>query len=390
MGAHPPPPSPQPRAGHLPLSFAQQRLWFLDQLEPGSAAYNMPAALRLEGALDVAALRARLRRAGAPPRGAAHHLRRSTDGQPVQVIHPACSAAPAAWWTSAALPAERARPRPGASPARRRARPSTSATGPLLRATLLRLARRRARARPGDVHHIVSDGWSMGVLVREVAAALRGLRRGAALAAARAARAVRRLRRSGSASGCRASAGAAARLLAAAARRRARRCWSCPRTGPRPPVQTYRGAPRRRRACPASSPSALKALCQREGATPFMVLLAAFQAAARTATPARTTSLVGSPIAGRNRAETEGLIGFFVNTLVLRTGLAGRPSFRELLGQVRETTLGAYAHQDVPFEQLVEELQPAARPEPLAPLPGDLRPPEHARRPTLGLPGLDR
>ena len=130
-----------------------------------------------------------------------------------------------------------------------------------------------------------------------------------------------------------------------------------PTDRPRPAVQTYRGARQSLYCCPSPSVTALKALSQREGVTLFMTLLAAFQTLLHRYT-GQDDIIVGSPIAGRTRAEIEGLIGFFVNTLVLRTDLSGNPTFRELLGRVREVALGAYAHQDLPFEKLVEELQP--------------------------------
>jgi aspartate racemase len=128
-----------------------------------------------------------------------------------------------------------------------------------------------------------------------------------------------------------------------------------PTDRPRPPVQTYRGA-RQSLELPKKSSDALKALSQQEGVTLFMTLLAVFQILLYRYT-GQEDVIVGSPIANRNRVEVEGLIGFFVNTLVLRTELSGDPSFRELLGRVREVALGAYAHQDLPFEKLVEELQ---------------------------------
>ena len=134
------------------------------------------------------------------------------------------------------------------------------------------------------------------------------------------------------------------------------RLLELPTDKPRPPVQGHRGA-----SVPVRLPSAtweaLKALARREGVTPFMLLLAAFQVLLHRHSGQEDIS-VGTPIAGRTRAETQGLIGLFVNTLVLRTHLGGNPSFRQLLQRVRDTTLGAYAHQDVPFEKLVEELRP--------------------------------
>ena len=208
------------------------------------------------------------------------------------------------------------------------------------------------------MHHIVSDGWCMGVLVRELAALYAAFREGRASPLAGAAGAVRRLR------------GVAARVAGRA------RCWSgssaywqeqlagapalleLPTDRPRPPVQTYRGAHGAGGRSPPELLERLQALGRSEGATLFMMLLAAFQVllSRYSGQRGRRRGHARSP-AGR-ATEVEGLIGFFVNTLVLRTDLSGDPSFRELLRRVREATLGAYAHQDVPFEQLVEELQP--------------------------------
>ena len=165
---------------------------------------------------------------------------------------------------------------------------------------------------------------------------------------------------------------------------RARRALlELPTDRPRPAVQTLPGRAACRSSSRAELPERLRALGRREGATLFMVLLAAFQALLRRYS-GQEDVVVGTPDRrARRAAEIEGLIGFFVNTLVLRTDLSGDPTFRELLARVREATLGAYAHQDVPFEQLVEELQPEREPEPHAALPGDVRPAERRRRAAL-------
>ncbi|MEA2692843.1 MAG: hypothetical protein QOJ16_2230, partial [Acidobacteriota bacterium] len=348
----PPPLLPTPREGALSLSFAQERLWFLDQLEPGSAAYNLPAALRLSGQLDRAALAASLEAILAR-----HEVLRTTfpataEG-PVQAIAPAL----AAGLPQADLSRLAAGEREGelARLAREEARrPFNLATGPLLRAALLRLAPAEHVALL-TLHHIVSDGWSIGVLVRELGECYGALAAGRPpvlpeLPVQYADYAVwQRLWLSGEVLGRQLSwwrerlAGAPAVL-------------DLPADRPRPPVPSLRGG-----TVPVALPPALaqgvERLAQAASVTPFMVLLAAFAAVLNRLTGSEDL-VVGSPIANRQQVETEGLIGFFVNTLALRMKVAGGSRFAALLAAVREETLGAYAHQDVPFERLVEALAP--------------------------------
>ncbi|MCL5996770.1 MAG: amino acid adenylation domain-containing protein, partial [Chloroflexi bacterium] len=347
-----PPIQPALRDGVLPLSFAQQRLWFLDQLQPGNLAYNAPLAVRLTGKLDVAALEQSLNELVRR-----HEVLRTTyisvDGQPCQVIVPTLLlrlpteslehlSQPERQGEAVRLAREEAR------------RPFDLMRGPLLRARLLRLAEDEHIALL-TMHHIVSDGWSAGVLMREIA-----------------------------------------RLYEAFSTRQPsplpdltiqyadfavwQRQWlqgdvlqeqldywkqqlshsppllELPTDHPRQAVQTSVGA-HQTFTFPTSLAQALKALCQREGVTLFMTLLAAFQTLLGRYSN-QDDVCVGTPIANRNRSELEDLIGFFVNTLVLRAHLSPTMSFRDLLAQVRETALGAYAHQDVPFELLVDALQP--------------------------------
>nr|WP_301542280.1 non-ribosomal peptide synthetase [Pyxidicoccus fallax] len=346
-----PAPRPVPREAALPLSFAQQRLWFLDQLQPGAATYNIPVALRLEGPLDTAALERAftevVRR---------HESLRTTfadeGGAPIQVIH-----APA----PLPLPlVDLSAHEDGESEALRLARQETTrpfdlAAGPLLRARLLKLGDTR-HVLLLTMHHIVSDGWSMGVLVREMAALYEAFRAGQPsplpelpLQYADVAVWQREWLR-----------GEVLEAQLAWWRKHlegAPHALELPTDLPRPSVQTFRGASVPVRLSRELS-DGLRAFCQQEGVTPFMALLAAFQALLSRYS-GQQDLVIGSPIAGRRFAELEGLIGFFVNTLALRSRLDGAPSFRELLRRVRETTLGAYAHQDVPFEKLVEELHPA-------------------------------
>jgi amino acid adenylation domain-containing protein len=343
-----PPLVPVERTGPLPLSFAQERLWFIDRMEPESAVYNVPVALRLVGALDRAALERAL---GEIVRR--HESLRTVfaeaGGSPVQVIAP---------FRGFALPAEEL-PEPGEAAARRRAgeearRPFDLAAGPLFRATLLRLGE-EDHVLLLAMHHIVSDGWSMGVLFRELAALYAAYGEGGEsplpeLAVQYADYAVWQREQLEGEVLERQLAYWRERLADAPA------LLELPTDHPRPAVPGSEGSTEFMEL-PGELLARLKALGRREGATLYMTLLAAFQVLLSRYSGSQDV-VVGSPIAGRTRGETEGLIGFFVNTLVLRTDLSGDPSFRQALGRVREATLGAYEHQELPFEKLVAELQP--------------------------------
>ncbi|WP_048441569.1 condensation domain-containing protein, partial [Caenimonas sp. SL110] len=331
------------RDGDLDLSFAQQRLWFLDQLAPGSASYNMPAAVRLSGVLDVSALEQSfseiVRR---------HEALRTrfvtTEGQARQQIDAQFA------WSLPVIDVQEADVQ-GLAQAEA-GKPFDLACGPLLRTTLLRLSAQEHVVLV-TMHHIVSDGWSMGVLVRELAALYE------AFAAGRSSplpelpiqyadyAAWQRQWLSGEVLETKLAywkkqlGGAPAAL-------------ELPTDRPRPAVQTHRGAVQPLQLSHELS-QGLIALSRREGVTLFMTLLAALQMLMRRYS-GQDDIVVGSPIAGRTQVETEALIGFFVNTLALRTELSGEITTRQLLGRVREVTLGAYAHQEVPFEKLVEVL----------------------------------
>ncbi|HEX2095199.1 MAG TPA: amino acid adenylation domain-containing protein, partial [Longimicrobiaceae bacterium] len=341
-----------PREGGagLPLSFAQQRLWLVDRLDPGSTAYNIPFALRLRGALDVAALRACLD--GLVRR---HETLRTTfperGGVPVQVVHPPAPV-PLPVLELRGLPAAVREAEAERLAGEEAARPFDLARGPLLRSTLLRLAD-DDHVLCFTLHHVVSDGWSTEVLVREVSALYGAFSRGEEprlpeLPVQYADYAV--WQRSWLAGetleeqvGYWKERLAGAPPLLAIPTDRPRAFGLSPHAGSHPfhlPPELTRG---------------LRALARREGATVFMALLAAWQGLlGRYA--GQEDVVVGSPIAGRSRRETEGLIGFFVNLLAMRADLGGDPTWTELLGRVREAALGAYDHQELPFERLVEEL----------------------------------
>ncbi len=345
-----PPIVPIARDGDLPLSFAQQRLWFIDQLAPGDSAYNISAAIRLKGPLNVVALERSLSEIVKR-----HEALRTTftimDGSPAQVIAPTLTMA---------LPAIDLRNLPehereievqrlGAEEARR---PFDLAQGPLLRIALLRLGEEE-HVGLLTMHHIVSDGWSTGILIREMAVLYEAF-----------------------------SSGKASPLpelpIQYADFANWQRHWlqgevletqlaywkqqllgsppllELPLERSRPVVQSFRGA-HRSLLLPRTVGDALKTLSRDEGVTLFMTLLAVFKILLHRYT-SQDDLIVGTPIANRNHTEIEGLIGFFVNTLVLRTDLSGNPGFRELVRRVREVCLAAYSHQDLPFEKLVEEL----------------------------------
>ncbi len=333
-----------------PLSFAQQRLWFLEQLEPGSPVYHIPAAFRLRGVVESAVLQTSLNQL-AQRHESLRTVFVAEDGTPFQKVLPEMD-----------LPLKRVDLRDAAN---REAgaekqlfaetqRPFNLQTGPLFRTTIFQLA-------DDDfiilfmMHHIISDGWSMGVLFGELTAVYnatlhhesanlpdlpiqyadfadwqRGWLQGDVLAE--------------QINYWKDHLHGAPSLL------------ELPLDKPRPNSKTFVG---QRQPVTLGKPIAdgLQALARQEGATLFMAALAAFKVLLARYT-GQESVVVGSPVANRNRAEIEGLVGFFVNTLALHTDVGGAPTFRQLLARVKEAALGAYDHQDVPFEKLVEELQP--------------------------------
>jgi amino acid adenylation domain-containing protein/FkbM family methyltransferase len=335
-----------------PLSFAQERLWFLEQLMPGSAMYLMPLAVRLVGALKVEALEQTIseivRR---------HEVLRTSfpvlDGLPRQLISPAQPLL-LPLHSLAHLPAQERE-----SEVRRRINaeartPFDLSVGPLLRVSLLHLAEDEHVVLL-TMHHIISDGWSMSVLIREVSALYESYSRGEAsplpeLAVQYADFAVWQRG-----------------WLSGEVLERQMGYWreqlggelpvlELPADHPRSAKESWRGESVSFEVR-AELTARLREVSREHGVTMFMLLLAAWQVLLSRYS-GQEDICVGTPIANRNRAETEGLIGFFVNTLVMRTDLSGNPTFGELLERVREVCLGAYGHQDVPFEKLVEELEP--------------------------------
>ncbi|MFJ4260797.1 amino acid adenylation domain-containing protein, partial [Pseudomonas monteilii] len=333
------------------LSYAQQRQWFLWQLEPEGAAYNMATALRLKGTLDLAALRASFEALIAR-----HETLRTTfahaDGQAVQVIHASLPLAMSVQSLAAdgedlnLLIRQQVEAETGL--------PFDLENGPLLRVKLLQLA--------GDdhvlvltLHHIVSDGWSMPLMVEELVRVYEGQCQGVAVQLP-----VLPIQYADYAIWQRQwmEAGEQARQLA---------YWTAqlggdqpvlelPTDRPRPAVQSHAGASVAIALDPELA-EGLKGLAKAQGVTLFMLLLASFQTLLHRYS-GQGDIRVGVPIANRNRVETERLIGFFVNTQVLKAEVDGRMPFVDLLGQVQQTALAAQAHQDLPFEQLVEALHP--------------------------------
>jgi len=335
-----------------PLSYAQERLWFLDRLVPENPFYNMAAAVRTRGELDLPALaatldRIRARQATLRARFPDHR------GEPVLRIDPP-SARPLPVVDLGALPEDRRDELVRELIAAEALRPFDLARGPIFRSGVLRVG-------SGEhlllltIHHVVSDGWSIGVLIEELRTIYEAL-----------------------------AAGEEPDLPAPPVQYHDFAAWQrrwlagetldgqlsfwrerlagelpplrLPTDRPRPTVQRFRGASRPFDLGTEVS-EGIEVLARREGATPFMVLLAAFQTLLSRLS-GQDDLVVGTPIANRRLREVEGLVGFFVNTLAIRTDLSGAPSFREAVGRVREESLGAFAHQDIPFERLVEELQP--------------------------------
>ncbi|HEY0546992.1 MAG TPA: amino acid adenylation domain-containing protein, partial [Pyrinomonadaceae bacterium] len=336
----------------VPLSFAQLRLWFLYQLEPESFAYNIPTALRLTGRLDINALEQSINETIRRHESLRTHFR-ELDGQPMQTVVPELKLSLTVQDLQH-LSAEKREAEAVRLTTEEARTPFDLERAPLVRVRLLRL-NEREHVLLFIIHHIIADGWSMGVLVNEVAALYKAYLEGQASPLAELP--IQYADFSEWQRG----------WLTGEIFERQLEYWKrqlggelpvldLPTDRVRPARQSFHGAIGSF-ALPLELSAALKRLSQREGATLFMLLLASFQTLLHRYTN-QSEILVGTGIANRNRAELEGLIGFFVNTLVLRADFSGDPGFRELLKRVREVTLGAYAHQDLPFEKLVEELQP--------------------------------
>lgn len=347
------------RHQQLPLGLAQERLWFLNQLEPGNPFYNVAIAVRLTGQLNIVTLERSLNEVIRR-----HEALRTSfpdvAGRPIQVIHPTlqvtlsivdCTTIQS---SSCAESAPKVRPKIQNCLLEEVQQPFDLTQLPLLRAKLLQLGEDEHMLLLTS-HHIISDGWSVGVLIQELATLYEAF------------------------SSEKRSPLSELPIQYADFTDWQRKClqghvletqlgyWQqqlggilptlqLPTDRPRPVIQTFQGA-KQSLAFPKALIQKVKALNQQEGVTLFMTLLAVFKTLLYCYTN-QEDILVGSPVAGRTRAATKGLIGFFINTLVLRTDLSGNPSFQELLKRIRKVALDGYAHQDLPFEKLVEELQP--------------------------------
>ena len=338
--------------GELPLSFAQQRLWFIDQLAPGGTVYNIPLAVRLSGELKVLALEQTLneiiRR---------HEVLRTSfavvDEQPVQVIAPAVSLSLTVQELTSLPEPEREAEVLRLAEAEAH-QPFELSRGPLLRVKLWRLSESEHVVLL-TMHHIITDGWSLGVLINEVAALYRAFAAGEPVPLpelpVQYADFALWQRERWQGEELERQLGYWRQQLAEAPA-----LLELPTDRPRPPLQTFNGADEAF-TLSAETTQALQRLSRSSDVTLFMTLLAVWQVLLQRYS-GQQDIVVGADVANRNRAETEGLIGFFVNMLVLRTNVSGDPTFVELLKRVKEVCLGAYAHQDLPFEKLVEELQP--------------------------------
>jgi amino acid adenylation domain-containing protein len=347
----PPPIRRISREERIPLSYAQQRLWFIDQLEPGNPAYNLPLSVRLTGPLDITALEQSLSEVLRRHEALRTHFV-ELEGQPVQCID---DPVPLRLFVEdlSDMPADERE-----EELRQRLRveaqqPFDLARSPLMRVRLLRSATDE-HVLAVTMHHIASDGWSLNIFVGELASLYRAYAAGTVpslpdLAVQYADYAVWQREW---------LQGEALEGHLAYWREQLRGAppiLELPTDRPRPATQTHHGAYQQVRISRELTDK-LKALSHRNGATLFMTLLAGFQALLARYS-GQEDIVVGSPVAGRTLCEIEGLIGFFVNTLVLQTKFDGDPTFDALLRRVREVALGAYAHQHVPFERLVEELQ---------------------------------
>ncbi len=341
------------RDGNLPLSFAQQRLWFLDQLQPGGTFYNIPMGLRLTGRLDIDALQKSLQHV--VDRHEILRTRfRTREGSPIQEIQEHVSMHLPLTGILHLNESERKKELERLTN-EEVARPFNLEEGPLIRAQMVRM-KDDEHILLITLHHIITDGWSMGILVEEIATAYVDQIEG------------------------RESTHEAMPIQYAdyatwqrnwlqgeqldqqlaywkEQLRDAPPALELPTDRPRGATASFNGATEYLELSPDLS-ERIESLSKKESATPFMTLLAAFETLLHRYT-GQTEIVVGTPIAGRRQSSVERLIGFFVNNLVLRTSFTEADSFKKLVHRVRTMTLNAYAHQDVPFEKLVEEFHPA-------------------------------
>ncbi|HVE83289.1 MAG TPA: condensation domain-containing protein, partial [Myxococcales bacterium] len=332
-----------------PLSFSQERMWFLDQWSPGSASFNMPVAVRLSGELDEGALRRSLEEIVRRHQVLRTTFTQDAEGRPLQVVAPAVEVP----LHVVEVPEGEGAPQVWQRLVAEAQRPFDLASGPLFRFTLFRQSRQEHLLLV-NMHHIATDAWSLGVFTREMAVLYQGL------AGSRPATlsplpiqypeyaAWQREWLKGDA------------LEEALAYWRARldpeAFLELPVDRARPAARSPRGARQELMLAPELT-QGLKDLGLKEGRTLFVVLLSAFKVLLSRYT-GQVDVTVGTLVAGRPRAQLEELIGLFINALALRTSLSGEPTFRELMARVHETALGAFAHQDLPFERIVDALKP--------------------------------
>ena len=368
-------------AEQAPLSFAQQRLWFLDLYEPGNSFYNFSSAFRLRGSLDIEALERSLNEITRR-----HEVLRTVvatrDGQPVQIVEPHQyqSLLPI---DLTALPANQIDDEATRLVAEEARRPFDLEVGPLARTTLLRLGA-EDHVLLLTMHHIITDSWSIGILFRELSILYPGFINGTPsllpelpIQYADFAEWQRR-------------------WLSGDGLEKQLHYWreqlrgvppllNLPTDRPRPAIGTTRGA---HESCilPKTLSEAIRELSREANATLFMTLMAAFQIVLQRYT-GQDDLCVGTPIAGRRWPETQNLIGFFVNTLAIRGNMSGNPSFRGFLTSLRHTVLEAFSHQDVSFEQVVDMLQPVRDPS-YAPLVQTMFVMQNRAGESLSLPGI--
>ncbi|MHC5718234.1 MAG: condensation domain-containing protein, partial [Nostoc sp.] len=385
--------TPVPRDGNLPLSFAQARLWLLEQLNPGSSIYNMPAAVRFLGELNIKALEESINKIICR-----HEVLRTTfvlaDGEPLQVIVPQLQLKIPIVDLQELWEAEREAEiqRLGVEEFQH---PFDFTQAPLLRCTLLQLGKQE-HILLFTIHHIVFDGWSTGVLIRELALLYKAFSSGKSSLRSRSVSETDDMRIPELPIQYADFAVCQREWLQKEVLETQLAYWKQQLGNNLPVMQLsdrLRADIKTRRGgsqsfvIPSQESLALQTLSRQQGVTLFMTLLAGFQVLLQRYTN-QDDIVIGTDVANRNLAETELLIGFFVNLLVLRTDLSGNPTFRELLGRVRQVALGAYAHQDLPFDELVKALQPERNLSNIPPLFQVLFVLQNAPMPPLELPGL--